>query len=259
MRQKLRLTGEKALLGFEPRISCLLDRHFDQLSHSTTFCGKTDVQTLYEQDKLGKRQQKLWLTKSGEVTGNTTWLDKLVEIRLTKSEERHKLRLTGEKALLGFEPRISCLLDRHFDQLSHSTTFCGKTDVQTLYDRSNYQKLWLTKSEGRQKATLDWGKGTAGIWTQDLLFTRQALWPTKPHRLYWMGKVTGNSIWLDKLVEMKLTKPEGRQKLSLTGEKALLGFEPRISCLLDRHFDQLSHSTASCGKTDVQTLYDRTN
>ena len=25
---------EKALLGFEPRISCLLDRRFNQLSHS---------------------------------------------------------------------------------------------------------------------------------------------------------------------------------------------------------------------------------
>ena len=24
---------KKALLGFEPRISCLLDRHFNQLSH----------------------------------------------------------------------------------------------------------------------------------------------------------------------------------------------------------------------------------
>ena len=26
--------------------------------------------------------------------------------------------------------------------------------------------------------------GTAGSWTQDLLFTRQALWPTKPQRLH---------------------------------------------------------------------------
>ena len=25
--------------------------------------------------------------------------------------------------------------------------------------------------------------GTAGIWTQDLVFTRQALWPAKPQRL----------------------------------------------------------------------------
>lgn len=32
----------KALLGFEPRISCLLDRHFDQLSHSATFGGGAD-------------------------------------------------------------------------------------------------------------------------------------------------------------------------------------------------------------------------
>lgn len=29
------------------------------------------------------------------------------------------------------------------------------------------------------------------------------------------------------------------------GEKALLGFEPRISLLQDRYFDQLSHSTLS--------------
>lgn len=26
-------------------------------------------------------------------------------------------------------------------------------------------------------------RGTAGIWTQDLLFTRQMLWPAKPQRL----------------------------------------------------------------------------
>lgn len=30
---------KKAPLGFEPRISCLLDRHFDQLSHGAhVFC-----------------------------------------------------------------------------------------------------------------------------------------------------------------------------------------------------------------------------
>ena len=117
----------------------------------------------------------------------------------------------------------------------------------------------INKIRRETEATLDWGRGTAGIWTQDLLFTRQALSPTKPHHLYCMGKVTGNTIWQDKLVEMKLTKSEGREKLGLTVKKALLGFEPRISCLLDRHFDQLSHSTTSCGKTDVQTLYDWTN
>ena len=119
--------------------------------------------------------------------------------------------------------------------------------------------IMINNIRRERKSTLDWGKGTAGIWTQDLLFTRQALWPTKPQHLFWMGKVTGNTIWQDKLVEMKLTKSELRQKLRLTGEKALLGFEPRISCLLNRHFDQLSHSTTFCGKTDVQTLYDRTN
>ena len=27
------------------------------------------------------------------------------------------------------------------------------------------------------------GKGTTGSWTQDLLFTRQVLWPAKPQRL----------------------------------------------------------------------------
>ena len=34
---------QKALLGFEPRISCLLDRRFNQLSHRAAFFpGKRD-------------------------------------------------------------------------------------------------------------------------------------------------------------------------------------------------------------------------
>ena len=34
----------------------------------------------------------------------------------------HRVHSVYYKALLGFEPRISCLLDRRFNQLSHSAT-----------------------------------------------------------------------------------------------------------------------------------------
>lgn len=43
----------------------------------------------------------------------------------------------------------------------------------------------LTKGQCIQLNNATTWEGTAGIWTQDLLFTRQALWPTKPQRHEW--------------------------------------------------------------------------
>ena len=50
------------------------------------------------------------------------------------------------KAPLGFEPRISCLLDRHFDQLSHGAlTFSSLTE--------SYMKHEITPQPGTQRLT----------------------------------------------------------------------------------------------------------
>ena len=110
------------------------------------------------------------------------------------------------KALLGFEPRISCLQDRRFHHLSHSTISLKSLWVVSWHFLASSLKkrlplvchilAWLgltyscTDFRRAQNGWvfLMWCKamkkegGTAGIWTQDLLFTRQALWPTKPQR-----------------------------------------------------------------------------
>ena len=120
-------------------------------------------------------------------------------------------------------------------------------------------EIMINKITRETKTTLHWGKGTAGIWTQDLLFTRQALWPTKPQQHFsWQNWCT-DTIWQDQLAVIILIISEGREKVRLTGEMALLGFEPRISCLQDRHFDQLSHSTCFELEKWLATLYDWTN
>ena len=46
---------------------------------------------------------------------------------------------TDKKALLGFEPRISCLLDRRFNQLSHKAKYDGQSSRQ----KQNFNTILL--------------------------------------------------------------------------------------------------------------------
>ena len=49
---------------------------------------------------------------------------------------------TKTQVLLGFEPRISCLLERHFNHLSHSTDFKELVMLeQILLIRSQYHSV----------------------------------------------------------------------------------------------------------------------
>ncbi len=48
--------GKKALLGFEPRISCLLDRRFNQLSHGA--CCTAETITRNKQTKTTTKEVK---------------------------------------------------------------------------------------------------------------------------------------------------------------------------------------------------------
>ena len=59
----------------------------------------------------------------------------LREIRI-KSIKEHYNEITktcGSQAPLGFEPRISCLLDRRFNQLSHGAAFCWVAFCRYFY------------------------------------------------------------------------------------------------------------------------------
>ncbi len=81
---------KKALGGFEPLISCLLDRHFNQLSHSATY--------------------HLTISKTR------------VTLNLATATEWNGKHHQPKKVLRELQPSISCLQDRHFNQPSHSTT-----------------------------------------------------------------------------------------------------------------------------------------
>ncbi len=90
----------KAPLGFEPKISCLQDRRFDQLSHGASLVWNVCMVCYPSKAAEGWMVFKSPCSASAAAQGHTS----------------------GQpKAPLGFEPRISCLLDRRFNQLSHGT------------------------------------------------------------------------------------------------------------------------------------------
>ncbi len=98
--------GWEAPLGFEPRISCLQDRHFDQLSHGTLPSFEAAEGWFLNQIGCcctGAPLHPVCVQFSGKKNHYTSrWCS------------RHHA-----KAPLGFEPRISCLRNRRFNQLSH--------------------------------------------------------------------------------------------------------------------------------------------
>lgn len=73
-----------------------------------------------------KRQQVLkWQAKRlfNSICRTIHYASKLYNFIIHSGElYKTSTRTTWTKALLGFEPRISCLQDRRFDQLSHSAT-----------------------------------------------------------------------------------------------------------------------------------------
>ncbi len=102
-------------------------------------------------------------------------------------------------------------------------------------------------------------KGTAGIRTQDLLFTRQVHWPVMPRRLLdpaFFGCSWGVVCKPNRQRHWRSSAPpfafrsrikknhEAQDDARARLPKAPLGFEPRISCLLNRRFNQLSHGAS---------------
>ena len=152
-----------ALLGFEPRISCLLDRRFNQLSHSTSYFPFRCCSKVHWRRHLPKIN-KLLITTVRPI-GNF----------------RGSLLFFLCQVLLGFEPRISCLQDRCFNQLSHSTySWCAFSSHLIETGKVFYEQKWsgfwfMQMSLSFLVKESESHRGTAGIWTQDLLFTRQAL------------------------------------------------------------------------------------
>ena len=136
--------NSEALLGFEPRISCLLDRHFDQLSHSAyQSCWKSWINyvvPVYRKALLSfscRKARLLWLNSlrrnpnTMHHQGLTQHVVETPRVLLTRvwprssqeTVEKHQTSWnSNSKALLGFEPRVSCLQDRRFDQLSHGAS-----------------------------------------------------------------------------------------------------------------------------------------
>ena len=88
-------------------------------------------------------------------------------------------------------------------------------------------------------------KGPTGIWTQDLLFTRQALYQLS-HRASPIPFVTLISKIINLLIFWTIPFILNNiyaaidTKSTLMFLKKFVGFELRISCLLDRRFSQLS-------------------
>ncbi len=158
----LNYTVEKALLGFEPRISCLLDRRFNQLSHSALWCT---IGTHSEQcpDCL--------------FVGTTHSKNQRCPLYNDRKQGK-QLILTYKK----FEPAsVSdfCLIRK---SLSSAWKYSSLQGLQlSIYDRNHTTvpvpnpPLELCLFKFWYKTSADSRKGTAGIWTQDLLFTRQAL------------------------------------------------------------------------------------
>ena len=76
-----------------------------------------------------------------------------------------------------------------------------------------------------------WKWGTARIWTRDLPFIRQALLPLSH------STTSVRRQWMEIILTNKPGKHNYKQKYDLKMRR-LPGFEPGISCLLDRRFDR---------------------
>ncbi len=93
----------KAPLGVEPMISCLLDRNFKPTKPQRPAATKI----LWQHLRVGSQ------IKSPADTLHPPFT--------FRSRNKNHVLKHRPKALLGFKPRNSCLLDRHFNQLSHDT------------------------------------------------------------------------------------------------------------------------------------------
>ena len=94
----MRWKEQKAPLGFEPRISCLLDRRFNQLSHGATLL-----------DEVSWRWHIGWLTYCWKLIGKQ-------HPRSKRSQKKQKRVITKRKkasreADLNHRPKDSCLDD----------------------------------------------------------------------------------------------------------------------------------------------------
>ncbi len=143
-------------------------------------------------------RQSLWPAKpqchpavarvNGVLSFKSSWR---VVFKSTRSANAAAQRHTSAqlKAPLGFEPRISCLQDRRFDQLSHGAlldpAFFGSS--WGVVCRPNRLRHWhysappfafrsrIEKPQSPRWCSSTPSKGTAEIRTQDLLFTKQTL------------------------------------------------------------------------------------
>ena len=135
---------KKAPLGFEPRISCLQDRYFDQLSHGTVthklfahFDGSSFSRSWLSSrilsSRLAEKPFRALESKSRKTLDNGAF-----------GPLQTSLKKMPRKAPLGFEPRISCLLDKHFDQLSHGAiaALIGQSNFSGSRLSSRIRKLW---------------------------------------------------------------------------------------------------------------------
>ncbi len=108
----------KAPLGFEPRISCLLDRRFNQLSPG----ANTRKLSLREGDSEDQSMIKLrCLPALVHFHGVLSFKSQLrggCQNPRSASAAAQRKTSGQSKAPLGFEPSISCLRDRRFNQLS---------------------------------------------------------------------------------------------------------------------------------------------
>ncbi|KAK2881334.1 hypothetical protein Q8A67_018602 [Cirrhinus molitorella] len=102
----------EAPLGFEPRISCLQDRRFDQLSHGAPSLRRVSP------GQLSSAAAEGWFASQPAHCTPVCVLFSERKATLPKEGEA-KRKAAACEAPLGFEPRISCLQDRRFDQLSH--------------------------------------------------------------------------------------------------------------------------------------------
>ncbi len=111
-------------------------------------------------------------------------------------------------------------------------------------------------------------RGIAGIRTQDLLFTRQALWPAMPRRpagssFLWQqlrGGLQTKSPAALALLCTPVCIPFSEKKnplsprwCSSSPSKGTAGIRTRISCLLNRRFNQLSHGASLQAEGGLQT------
>ncbi|KAK2881306.1 hypothetical protein Q8A67_018579 [Cirrhinus molitorella] len=182
---------------------------------------------------------------------------------MSKGEAKRKAAAC--EAPLGFEPRISCLQDRRFDQLSHGAPSLQRVSPGQL--SSAAAEGWFASqpahctAQDRRFNQLSHGAIPHGLGGEDVSEDQsiqrrgaarlKRVGPTAGPRMqaprgFWKDRPSGLcavEVWFEKHCRGPMSKGEAKRKAAAC--EAPLGFEPRISCLQDRRFDQLSHGAPS--------------